>query len=216
MHSLLSFAISWISFTISYSITAPRSLEDLEVDLFWDAPVDPTLIDNEPSSDQKSPLDQTTDLYSNLFDDSHGRYPPAGPDINMFIPDDVNLSETTDSSILLSDDNFCNRDDIDENDLFRKVRRETFCQDPPVGEVKPQKRPKKNARLSDLLLFYKDPMMMDISEAMCPPGIFGTSTLPTCLTAFDGRPIPVPGQNWFNLEDVFRTSANDLIQVQTE
>lgn len=188
-------------------MTAPRSLEnDLQADYFWDAPVDPTLIDNEPSSEQKSPLDQTTDPYSNIVDDNYDSYPTTGLSINMFIPDDFNLSEMTDSSFVLADDSFCGLDDMDETDSFRKVRREDLCHNPPMSQTKPRIRPKKNARLSDLRFFYKDPMMMDISEAMCPPDIFGTSTLPTCLTSFDGRSIPVPGRDWFNLEDVFRTS----------
>ena len=207
MHSLPSLAISWISFTVSYSITAPRSLEnDLEADYFWDAPVDPTLIDNELSSQEKSPLDQITDPYSNMFDDNHEPYPTPGLDISMFTPDDFNLSEMTASSFVLADDSFCGTGDMDETDSFRKVRREDLCSGPPMSQVKPRTRPKKNARLSDLRFFYKDPMVMDISEAMCPPETFGTSTLPTCLTAFDGRSVPVPGGDWFNLEDVFRTS----------
>lgn len=211
MHSLLSFAISWISFTIGYSMSAPRSLEDLNTDYFWDVPVDPNFIDNELSAEQKSPLDQTTDPYSNMFEDNHDRYPITEPEINVFT-DDVDLSEMTGSSFLLADDSFCGLGDIDETDSVHKVRREAFCQDPSMSQVKPRIRSKKkNVRQSDLRFFYKDPMVMEISEAMCPPEIFGTSTLPTCLTTFDGRSIPVPGQDWFNLEDVFRTSANDLI-----
>lgn len=214
MQFLLFCAISWIFFTISDTLTALGSLQNLEIDIFGDVPFDPTFIDNEPSSEQMSPLDQTTDPNLNLFDDSRDRYPATEQDMNMFIPEDVNLNEMTDSSLLLADDSFCDLDVIDETGWFRKVRRETFCRDTPVNQVKPQKRPQKNAPLSDLRFFYTDPMVMDVSEAMCPPHIFRTSTLPTCLTAFDGRSIPVPGQDWFNLEDVFRTFANDLIQLQ--
>lgn len=83
---------------------------------------------------------------------------------------------------------------------------------PPVGtrQAEPRKQPKKNDPLSDFGFFFKDPMVIDISEAMCSPEIFGTSDLPVCLTAFDGRSIPAPGQDWFNPQDVFRTSADDL------
>lgn len=208
MQSPLFFAISCISLAISSAIIASRSLQNFEADLFGDAPLDPFLIDNDPSFEQMSPLDQITDLDSNMFDDNYGRYPMTGLDTNMFISDDVNPSQVTDSSFLLADDNFCDLGDADETDLFRNVRRETSCRNPPVSQAKPPERPKKNTQSSNPQSFYKDPMVLDISEAMCPPGIFRTSTLPVCLTAFDGRSIPVPGQDWFDLQDVFRTSAS--------
>lgn len=215
MRSLLFFAISWISFTISYALIAPRSSQNLEADLFGNAPIDPTLISVEPSFEHMGPLDQPPDPYSSFFFDNHDPYLTAELDTNNFISEDNNLNQLTDSTFWLADDNFCDLDNTDENDLFRKVRRETSCRDPLVSQVKPRKQPKKNAQRSDLRFFYKDPMVLDISKAMCPPEIFGTSILPTCLTAFDGRSISVPGQDWFNLENVFRTSANDLFEMQT-
>ena len=120
MQSLLFCAISWISFTISYKLTALGSRQNLEVDTFGDAPVDPTLIDNKPNFEHMSPLDQIADPYSNMFDDSRDRYLATEQDMNIFIPEDVNPHEMTDSSLLLAEDSFCDLDDIDELYCFVK------------------------------------------------------------------------------------------------
>lgn len=205
----LFFCIISISITISNASLASRFLQNRDSDIFIDATVDPALISNQPSFEQISLPDQITDLELEFFDDNDDPNPMPGLDSNLFLADDVNLNQVTGSSILLADDNSCDLGDADDIQLFGKVRRQPLCWTSPEGQAIRRKKPKKDDELSNLRFFYTDQMVLDLSEAMCPPYIFGTSILPVCLNTLSGHIVPVPGQFWFDLQDVSGTSAND-------
>lgn len=185
-------------------------LPNRDYDIFVDATVDPTLIGSEPSFEQINLPDQTTGLESNIFDDNSDLNLLPELNSNLFLADDVNLDQVTGSSIVLADDDSCDLSIADDTQLFGKVRREASCWASPAGQARQPKRPKNNDDFSSFRFFYTNVKVSDLSEAMCPSDIFGTSILPVCLNIHNGHIIPVPGQLWSDLQDVSRTPENDL------
>ena len=194
-----------IFITISKALLALYFLPNRDYDIFVDGIVDPTLIGSEPSFEQINLPDQTTGLESKIFDDNNDLNPMPGLNSNLFLADDVNLDQLTGSNIVLADDESCDLSIADDTQLFGKVRREASCWASPAGQARQPKRPKNNDELSRFRFFYTDYMVSDLSEAMCPSDVFGTSILPVCLNIVNGHIIPVPGQLWSDLQDVSRT-----------